>query len=129
MKTTLKTKTTLNLIYLPHPLKRILPEIYLMTSHLNSYRTTDIKPEMLSGVQTRNGTPHGKYNIRGIAHARANRKDDIFMQRRLVQIFTYIMEWGQVTCTLTKRTRRRTYSALRHFYYGESQYNNACIRS
>ena len=54
-----------------------------MTSHLNSHRTTDIKPEMLSGVQTGNGTPHDKYNIRSIAHARTNRKDDIFMQRRL----------------------------------------------
>ena len=69
---------------MPHPpLKRILPEIFLMTSHLNSHGTTDIKPEMLSGVQTGNGTPHDKYNIRGIAHARTNRKDDIFMQRRL----------------------------------------------
>ena len=29
-----------------------------MTSHLNSHRTTDIKLEMLSGVQTGNGTPH-----------------------------------------------------------------------
>ena len=38
-----------------------------MTSHLNSHRTTDIQPEMLSGVQTGNGTPHDKYNIRGIA--------------------------------------------------------------
>ena len=54
-----------------------------MTSHLNSHRTTDIKPEMLSGVQTGNGTPHDKYKIRGIAHARTNRKDDIYMQRRL----------------------------------------------
>ena len=41
--------------------------------------------------------------IRGIGHARTNRKDDIFMQRRLVQNFT-------------KRTRHWTYSALRHFY-------------
>ena len=55
-----------------------------MTSHLNSHRTTDIRPEMLSGVQTGNGTlQHDKYNIRGIAHARTNRKDDTFMQRRL----------------------------------------------
>ena len=29
-----------------------------MTSNLDSHRTTDIKPEMLSGVQTGNGTPH-----------------------------------------------------------------------
>ena len=88
---------------------------FLMTSHLDSQTTNGVKPEMLSGVQTGNGTPHGKYNIRGIPHARTKRKDDIFMQRRLVQNFTYIMEWGQGTCTLTKRTRRWTYSALRHF--------------
>ena len=50
-----------------------------MTCHLNSHRTTDIKPEMLSGVQNENY----KYNIRGIYHARTNRKDDIFIQRRL----------------------------------------------
>ena len=39
------------------------------------------------------------------------------MQRRLVQNFTYIVERGQGTCTLTKRTRCWTYSALRHFFY------------
>ena len=66
-----------------------------MTSHLNSPRTTDIKPEMLSGVQTGNGTPHDKYNIRGIAHAGTNRKYDIFMQRQLVQDFTFTLEWGK----------------------------------
>ena len=54
-----------------------------MTSHIVSHTTTDIKPEMIPGVQTGNGIPHDKYNIRGIAHARTNRKDDIFMQRRL----------------------------------------------
>ena len=61
MKMTSKMKTTLKTSKndLPHPpLKRILPEIFLMTSHLNSQGTTDIKPEMLSGVQTGNGTPH-----------------------------------------------------------------------
>ena len=62
-----------------------------MTSHLNSHRTTDIKPEMLSGVQTGNGTPHDKYDIHGIAHEHTNRKDDIFMQRELVQNFTFIL--------------------------------------
>ena len=78
--------------------------------------TTDIKPEMLSGVQTRNGTPHDKYNIRGIAHVRTNGKDDIFMQRHLMQSFKYILEWGRGTCILTKHTRRWTYSPLRHFF-------------
>ena len=41
-----------------------------MTSHFNSHRTPDIKPEMLSGVLTGNGTPHDKYNIRGNAQKR-----------------------------------------------------------
>ena len=50
---------------------------------------------MLSGVQTGNGTPHDKYNIRGIAHVRTNRKDDILMQSGLVQNFTFILEWGK----------------------------------
>ena len=57
----LKNEDNLNKIIWP-PLKRILPEFCFMTSHLNSHQTTDIKLEMLSGVQTGNGTPHGKYN-------------------------------------------------------------------
>ena len=97
----------------PH-LKRILPEFFFMTSHLDSHKTTDIKPEMLSGVQTGNGTPHDKYNIRDIAHARKIRKDDICMQRRLVQNFTFILEWGQGTCSLTKHTRCWAY--FRYFF-------------
>ena len=40
---------------------------------------------MLSGVQMGNRIPHDEYNVRGIAHARAYIKDDIFMQIRLVQ--------------------------------------------
>ena len=54
-----------------------------MTSPLSSHTTTDVKPEMLSGVQTGNGISHDKYDVCGIAHALTNRKDDIFMQRRL----------------------------------------------
>ena len=54
-----------------------------MTSHLDSHGTTDVKPEMLSGVRTVHSAPHDKYNICGIAHARTKRNDDIFMQRRL----------------------------------------------
>ena len=82
-----------------------------MTSHLNSNGTTYIKLEMLSGVQTRNGTPHDKDNIRGIADARTNRKDKIFMQKRLVQNFTFILELGPGTCSLTKHTWHWEYSA------------------
>ena len=54
-----------------------------MTSHHDSHTTTDVKPDILSDIKTGNGISHDKYNIRGIAHARTNRKDDIFMQRRL----------------------------------------------
>ena len=66
---------------------------------------------MLSGVKTGNETPHDKYNVLGIAHAQTNRKDDIFMQRRLVQNLTFILEWGQGTSSLTKHSRRWTYYA------------------
>ena len=38
---------------------------------------------MIPDVLTGNGIAHDKYNIRGIAHERTNRKDNIFMQRRL----------------------------------------------
>ena len=54
-----------------------------MTSHRDSHTITDVKPEIISGVQTRNGIPHDKHNIRSIAHAPTNRKDGIFIQRQL----------------------------------------------
>ena len=67
----------------PLPLKNNL-KICLMTSHLDRQTTTDVKPDMIPGFQTRNGIPHDKYIIRNIAHAHTNRKDDPFMQRRLI---------------------------------------------
>ena len=54
-----------------------------MTSHLDSHTTTDVKPEMILGFYTGNGIPYDKYDVCGIAHVRTDRKDDIFMQRRL----------------------------------------------
>ena len=54
-----------------------------MTSHHESHTTTDVKPEMIPGVQTGNGIPHDKYYVPGIAQVRTDRKDDIFMQRRM----------------------------------------------
>ena len=38
---------------------------------------------MIPGIQTRNGIPHDKFNLRGIAHTRTNKKEDIFKQRQL----------------------------------------------
>ena len=54
-----------------------------MTSLRDSHTKTDIKPEMIPGVETGNGIPHDKYDVPGIAHARTDRKDNIFMQRQL----------------------------------------------
>ena len=53
----------------------------LMTSHHDIHTKINVKPEVIAGIQTRNGIPHDKCNLRGIAHARTNKKDDIFMQR------------------------------------------------
>ena len=83
----------------PPPLKK-LPEFFFMTSHLDSHKTTDINPEMLSGVQTRNEIPHVKNNIRGTGHALTNRKEDIFMQ-----IFTCISEGAKGLVKIQDRTR------------------------
>ena len=83
-----------------------------MTSHLDSHTTTDVKPDMLSGVQTGNGIPQDRYDIRGIAHARTNRKDDIFMERRLGQIFTCTLERGQGTCKKSRPYLARAYTTL-----------------
>ena len=69
------------------PIKRILPDFFFMTSHHDSHTTTDVKPEIIPGVQSGNGIPHDKYNIRGIVHARTNRKDDIFNAKTTVDIY------------------------------------------
>ena len=76
-----------------------------MTSHRDSHTITDVKPEIIPGVQTGNGISHDRYNIRGIAHVRTNRKDNILMQRRLGQIFICILEWGKGLVKNEDRTR------------------------
>ena len=61
-----------------------------MTIHLDCYATTDCKPEVLSGVETGNRIPHDEWNLRGIAHMYTyTEKTTFFMQRRLMQIFTW----------------------------------------
>ena len=55
-----------------------------MTSHLDTHETTDIKQEMFSGVQTGNIIQRDEYDICGIAHVHAYKKDHIFMQRQLL---------------------------------------------
>ena len=58
MKTTSKNFPPLQNFLPPLLLKRILLDIFFMTSHLDSHGTTYIKPDMLSGVQTGNGIQH-----------------------------------------------------------------------
>ena len=82
MKTTSKIFPPLQIFFAPLPLRNYL-KFFLMTSHRDSHTTTDFKPEMIPGLKTGNGIPHNKYNIRGIVHTHTNRKDNIFMQRRL----------------------------------------------
>ena len=76
-----------------------------MTSHRDSHTITDVKPEIIPGVQTRNGIPYDRYNIRGIAHVPTNRKDDIFMQRRLGQILQVYWSRGKGLVKNQDRTR------------------------
>ena len=83
-----------------------------MTSHLDSHTTTDVKPDMLPGVQTGNGIPHDRYNIHGIAHVHTNRKDDISMQSRLGQICICILEWGKGLVKKSKPYPARAYTTL-----------------
>ena len=108
-----------------------------MTSHLNSHRTTDIEPEMLSGVQTGNGTPHDKYSVRGITHAQTNRKDDNSYKDD--QCKTLHLYWSGVKGLVHWRSTHGTghiplcgifsvhaaYSALRHFFIRHKMAN--CI--
>ena len=90
-----------------------------MTSQLESHTTTVVKPDMLSGVQTGNEIPYDEYYIYDTAHVRTYRKDYIFIQRRLAQSFTYILEWGQGTCTLYIDEARTAleYSNLQYLFF------------
>ena len=60
-----------------------------MTSHLDSYGTTDIKPQMLSDFQTGNEIQHNEYNIRGIAHVHANRRH-FHVKTTIAKIYLYM---------------------------------------
>ena len=55
----------------------------LMTPHLDSHRTTDPKPAILSADSNGNRISRDGRNVRGITHVHMCRKDDIFRQRRL----------------------------------------------
>ena len=90
MKTTSKISLPPKL-FCPPPLKK-LPEILLTTSHLDRHTTTDVKPDMLSGVQTGNGIPHDRFNIHGM---RAQTERQHFHAKTTRANFTSILEWGQ----------------------------------
>ena len=81
-----------------------------MTSDLDSHTTTDVKPDMLSGVQTGNRIPHDRYNKRGIAHLRTNKKDNIFHAKPTRA--TLYIGLGQRTCKKSKQYPARAYTTL-----------------
>ena len=81
MKTTLKNEDDLKNWLSPQIVLPVIPlkelhEMFLMTSHLDSHTTTDIKLDILSDVKTGNAIPHIMYVALPIC---ANRKDDIFV--------------------------------------------------
>ena len=47
---------------------------FFMTFYLDIHTTTDVKPEMIPGVQAGNGIPQDKYNLCVIVHARTTEK-------------------------------------------------------
>ena len=107
MNTTLKMKETLKIGLHPQiilsPLKitwNFFDDLLPWQLHDNWYQTGYV-----SGVQTGNGIPHDRFNIRGIAHVRTNRKGDIFVQTRLGQIFIFILKWGKGHVKNQDRTR------------------------
>ena len=72
---------------------------FLMTSQLDSHTTTDIKPEMLLGVQTGNRIPHDWHNVQGIAHKRRHFHAKTTRAKLHIHIGV-----GQGTCSLMKHT-------------------------
>ena len=83
MKKTKKIYPPLQFFFAPSPPLKNYQRFLSMTSRGDSHTTTDVKPEIIPGVQTGNGIPHDKYYICSIAHARTNRKDGTLMQRQL----------------------------------------------
>ena len=57
-----------------------------MTSHLDNYGTSDIKREILSGVQTKDEIQLDEYDVYMVL--RKCKKDNIFVQRQCLQSFT-----------------------------------------
>ena len=58
-----------------------------MTSHPDSHTTTDVKPDMLSGVQTGNGIPHDNMIYEALhIYACTNRKDDIYENKKYLRL-------------------------------------------
>ena len=78
----------------------------MKTSYLDNHTTNDVKPEMLSGVETGNRIPHDEYNVRGIPHVRAYIKDDIFMTEQ------YNTQFSQ-GCWIKKKIKKRKEKKLK----------------
>ena len=96
----------------PRPLKNYL-KFLLMTSHRDIHTKIDVNLEVIPGIQTGNGIPHDKCNLRGIAQCPCTHKQ----KRRHFQFSC------KDDCILTKHTWRWTYPALRYFFFWMSRKN------
>ena len=76
-----------------------------MTSHLDSHMSTDVKPDILSGVHTGNGIPQDRYNIRGIATYAQTEKTT------RAKLYMYIVV-GQGTCQKSSPYTDQAYKTL-----------------
>ena len=96
-----------------------------MTSYLNSHRTTGIKPEMLSGVPTGNGTPRDKYDItRNCLCAHKQKRRHFHAKTTSAKLYVYIgvgsrdlfIDEAHTTLGIFPViSLYNAYSALRHF--------------
>ena len=86
-----------------------------MTSHLDSHTTTDIKLDILSDVKPE--MEFHMYNIRGIAHAHTNRKNDIFMVYHQTEQHSFDLEenrCGTLTWFQCLASKEKILSSVQH---------------
>ena len=85
----------------------------MLSSSLDSHGTTDIKPEMSSGVQTGIGTSLDKYNIRG------KQKRRHFYAMTSAKLYIYIDEAHRALDIFRKRFRDSAvpYTAVAVIFY------------
>ena len=90
----------------------------MKTSDLDSHTTNDVKPEILSGVKTRNRVPHDEYNVRGIAHACIQKRRHFHEKATSAKLYIYIVVGARdmYIDEAHMDTELDIYSGLQHFF-------------